>query len=236
MRLTTNTKLVDQRQKLARYFTFAGLAILLGSFAITLFNEQYLLFAYISLFVGFILAYVGATLANKWVKEPRADHAIEKALKGFDNKHHLYNWAFPTSHFLLTPTGILVFKIKSQDGQIYCRNGKWNRPWKWTRIFGGMGEETVGNPIVELKAEIESTRKWLADKMENAALVPIDGYVVFTNPLAQLTIDDPNLPVVRADDLKDILRKSKRGAALPPQVQADLAKALNEEKDAETTE
>lgn len=234
MRLFTDEKLINRQSKIARYATFGGLAVLAASLFVS-FSENYLL-AYASLFIGFILAYFGSTMANRWIKEPRADHALAKALKGFDNKYQLYNFLPPVPHFLVTPTGILVFKIKSLDGAINCVSGKWNRPWKMSRMIGGMGQEPLGNPIADLNIEIAKVKKFIADKMPNATLVPVDGYVIFTDPKVELSIDDPALPVVTADNLKETLRKSKRGAVLPPQTQDALAKLFSQDAHGETTE
>ncbi len=235
MRLTTNDKLIERQSKLARYATFGGLVILLGSLITSFSNTFPIEIAYALLFVGFLLAYVGAVLANKYVKEPRADHALEKALKGFDNKNHLYNFLFPTPHLLLTPTGLIVFKVKPQDGSITCRGDKWQRPFQISRLLGGMGQEGLGNPTVELRDEIAKMRNWLADKLDNAAMVPIDGYIVFTDPRAQLTIEESTAPTVRVQDLKDTLRRSKRGAALTPDLYDKLQTALDAEADGKTT-
>ena len=75
----------------------------------------------------------------------------------------------------------------------------------------------------------------LTDKIENAATVPVEGYVVFTDPRARLTIDDPSLPVVMANDLKDTLRKSKREQPLPLTVVEKLDSVLTEYANAKTT-
>lgn len=232
MRLSSNDKLIERQSKIARYATFAGLAALLGSLVVS-FGDNILL-AYLSLALGFFLALIGSTLANKWIKEPRADKALEKALKGFDNKHHLYNYLLPVDHVLLTPTGLLVLKIKPHDGPVNCQNGKWNRPWRITRLFGAMGQEPLGDPIKEMNQAIATLRQFLADKIENAALVPVDGYAVFTHPRAQLAVDDAALPVAQAADLKEILRKSRRGAALSPRLYDNLETILNQAADAKT--
>jgi len=235
MRLTTNEKFIDRQGKIARYATFGGLAILLGSL-VTSFNNTFPIgVSYALLFAGFILAYIGAVLANKYIKEPRADHALEKALKGFDNKNHLYNFLLPAQHVLLTPSGLLVLKVKTQDGPISCRGDKWQRPFQISRLFGGMGQEGLGNPAAELRAEIARMKEWLAGKVDNAALVPIDGYVVFSDPRAQLTTEEPTVPVARAEDLKDSLRKSKRGAPMPPELYDKVQQILDEAANAKTT-
>src|SRR5574337_631385 len=149
MRLTTNTKLIERQSRIARYATFGGLGVLLISLISSFVSIENILFSYISLFVGLMLAYTGSTLANKWIREPRADNALTKALKGFDNKHHLYNYLLPASHVLTTPNNLVVFRVKPHDGSIRFEDGKWKRPRKFSRIFGGMGQEQLGDPVAE---------------------------------------------------------------------------------------
>ncbi len=234
MRFTTNEKLIERQSKLARYATFGGLAVLLGSL-VTSFTGQFpIAVAYVLLFIGFGLAYAGATLANKWIKEPRSDHALAKALKGFDNRHHLYNFVLPASHVLLTPVGLIVFKVKTTGGRVICEGDKWRGVWQWSRLFGGMGQEPVGNPSSDLRADIAKIKSLIADRVEGAAMVPIDGYVVFTDPAVELTVTNPTVPVLRVEELKDTLRKTRHGAPLTPQLLQDLKTALDEEANAKT--
>ncbi|MBI4787580.1 MAG: NERD domain-containing protein [Chloroflexi bacterium] len=235
MRFTTNEKLIARQSKIARYATFAGLAVLLASLVTSFAGNFPILVAYALLIVGFALAYVGAILAQKWVKEPRADNALARALKGFDNKFHLYNYLLPVNHVLLAPTGLIVFKVKSNDGKITVQGDRWLSPFRWTRMFGGMGQEPLGNPAADVRGDIEKMKKLLADKLEGAGVVPVDGYVVFTDPKAQLAIQDAGVPVVRVEDLKDTLRKSKRGPVLAPKLLEDLARVLDAEANAKAT-
>jgi hypothetical protein len=236
MRITTNTKLIERQSKIARYSTFAGLGILLISLISSFLSIENILFSYISLFVGLILAYLGSLLANKWIREPRADKALEKALKGFDNKHHLYNYLLPAAHVLATPTGVVVFRVKSIDGEITCRDDKWKRARHFSQLLGGMGQEPLGNPTQELNVEIASIRKLLAEKSENAAQVPISGYVVFTAPKLELDIENASVPVVRTEQLKDTLRKGKQALALPQQLLSHVEKVLDEQANAKATQ
>jgi hypothetical protein len=234
MRITTNEKLIKQRSTIARYTTFGGLGLLLASL-VTSFTSDYIGLAYAALLIGFICAIIGSTLANRWIKLPRAEQVLEKSLKGLDNRNHLYNYFPPTPHIMIMPTGLLVFKTKIVDGTVTCRNGKWGRPWKWTRLIGGMGQEPLGDPIAELQLDLSKLREWLSAKIEDAALIPIDGYVVFTDPRTVVTVDDKDLPVVPPDELKDTLRKSKRGPVLAQTLLDNLERILNEQADAKTT-
>ncbi len=235
MRVNTNDKLIDRQSKIARFATFGGLAILLASLVTSFTGNFPIAVAYALLFAGFSLAYVGAILANKWIKEPRADHALAKALKGFDNKFHLYNYLLPAAHVLLTPTGLLVFRVKSNDGRITCLNDRWSSPFRFSRLFGGMGQDPLGSPSRDLSDDIAKVKKLVADKVEGAAMVPVDGYVVFSDPRAELYVDNCSVPIVRVEDLKDTLRKGKRGPILQQKLLDDLDRALNDRADAKTT-
>jgi hypothetical protein len=233
MRLTTNDKLIQQRSTWARYLTFAGMGLLLASL-VTSFMTDYIALAYGTLLGGFVVAMVGSYLANKWIRPPRADQALEKSLKGFDNKHHLYNYLLPVEHVMVAPSGVWVFKVKSHDDQIVYQNGKWNRPWKWSRLFGAFAQEPLGDPTAELQEDIAKIKQLLAEKIPDMA-IPVDGYVVFSHPRAQLTMDDANLPVVMADDLKDTLRKRKRAEPLPVPILERIEKTFDEYVDAKAT-
>jgi hypothetical protein len=241
MRLTTNDKLIERQSKIARYATFGGLAVLLGALVTTFTRDiskdtNALIIAYAMLFVGFILAYVGAVLGNKYIREPRADRALEKALKGFDNKNHLYNFVLPLPHVLLTPSGIVILKVKSSGGSVTCKGDKWSGDAWWKRLIGGMGQEPLGNPSQELRGDIAAMKEWLASKMENAALVPVDGYVVFSDPRVQLSVEEASAPVARAGELKDVMRKGRRGAPLAPQLYEQVHRILDDEANAKAAQ
>ncbi len=232
MRVTTNDKLVERQSKIARYATLGGLLIL-GASLVTSFTGNFpILVSYVLLIIGFGLAYVGAVFANKWVKEPRADSALAKAMKGFDNKFHLFNYLLPAAHVLMTPTGLVVFRVKANDGVITCQGNKWQTPFRLSRLFGGMGQEPLGNPLAELNDDITRIKNFLADRVDNAGSVPIDGYVVFSDPRAQLNVENCEAPVVRVEEIKDTLRKAKRGPVLTPQLYENLDRVLSEEADA----
>jgi hypothetical protein len=207
------------------------MGLLLASL-VTSFTTDYIALAYGTLLGGFVVAMVGSYLANKWLRPPRADLALEKALKGFDNKHHLYNYLLPAEHVLVAPSGVWVFKTKYHDDDIVCKNGKWNRPWKWSRLFGAWAQEPLGDPIAELQEEIQKIKRLLA---RVDAAVPVDGYVVFTHPQARLNIDDPSLPVVMVSDLKDTLRKRKGAPVLPPPILNQIETIFDEYANAKAT-
>jgi hypothetical protein len=136
---------------------------------------------------------------------------------------------------LLTPTGLLVFKVKSQEGTVSCSGENWRRPFALSRLVGGLGQEGLGNPTAELRDEIAKMKKWIADHVEGASAVPIDGYVVFSSDKLNLELNEPSVPVVRVDGLKEALRKAKRGAPLSSDLYEKLSLALDGQPSAKAT-
>ncbi len=98
-----------------------------------------------------------------------------------------------------------------------------------------MGQDPLGNPSRDLSDDLAKVKKLLAEKVEAAAMVPVDGYVVFSDPRADLYLDNCSAPILRVDDLKDTLRKSKRGPMLQPKVIDELDRVLTEQADAKAT-
>ena len=90
MKVVTDKKLVAQGQKYGKIASLVGLAVLIAGLLVS-FRQMSILLAYGCLIVGFIISNIGIYLANKWVREPRADQALAKVLKGFDDKYTLYN-------------------------------------------------------------------------------------------------------------------------------------------------
>ena len=118
MRVTTNEQLLKRRAKIVRWTSLIGLVVL-GGGLVASFSDEYIYAAMPALVLGFVLANISAYNANRYVKEPRSDQALEKALRGFDNTFHLFNFTAPVPHVLLTPSRIYVLTVKAQDGQIW---------------------------------------------------------------------------------------------------------------------
>jgi hypothetical protein len=157
-----------------------------------------------------MLASIGTYNMNRWVKQPRADQALDKALKGFDNKHLLYHYTLPAAHVLLAPSGLFVFTIKGHHGEIRCEGEKWRHKFNWGRLLLFFGQEGLGNPTREVRGEIERLRRFLDSRLPEADDVPIEGLIVFTNPRARLELIDPAVPVVSSNKLKNFLRQLKK--------------------------
>jgi hypothetical protein len=173
-----------------------------------------------------LLASVGTYNMNRWVKEPRADQSLDKALKGFDNRHFLYHYTLPAAHVLLAPSGLFVFTVKDHHGEIRCEGEKWRQKFNWGRLLLFFGQEGLGNPTREVRGEVERLRRFLNSRLPEADM-PIEGLIVFTNPGARLELIEPAVPVVSSKKLKTFLRQLKK-KRIPAEQRKELAEIFEE--------
>jgi hypothetical protein len=228
MQVVTNEKLIKNRARLGRGASFAGLAVLFLGLLASL-SPQWLLASFGCLFVGFVLSQVGLYHANRWIKEPRADQALDKILKGFDDRYHLYNYVLRAPHVLLAPFGLCVINPKQQGGQVRCEGEKWRHKAGWKRgILRFFGQEGLGNPAKEVRADVEKLSKWASEQVGKQE-VPIEGVVVFTNPQVDLEAEAPSVPVLDGTQFKLLLRDLSKERPIPGSQWKQLAEILGRE-------
>ena len=189
-------------------------------------NWVYISFAALPL--GFIFASFGSYFINRFARRrwpgmktvARPDELLERSLKGFDDKYSYFAWSLPANHVLVGPAGIMVLALRSDRGKVTVQGDRWREPFSLGRIFTVFAREGVGNPAYELEDQIQKLRKMLADDPNNGlgdALqnVPIEPIALFLNPNIQITAEKPTIAVLRADQLKDHVRRRTREVKVP---------------------
>lgn len=208
MQSITNEPKVVRGQRIGKIGTMVGLGFLVAGLVISLLlkesNLVWLSFA--CLILGLVVSSIGSLNMNRWVREPRADQALEKALKGFDDRYRLYNYYLPAPHVLLCPLGLFVMTAQGQDGVIRFEGEKVRRDFSVGRALRFMADEGLGKPFAEAEQHVNALRKFLADQDWDGDL-DIQSLIVFTNPAAQLHVSDPPLPIVNPKGVKKALRK-----------------------------
>ncbi|MFQ6058199.1 MAG: nuclease-related domain-containing protein [Anaerolineae bacterium] len=228
MQVLTNERLIKSQARVSR-ITILGSFVILTIGLLASFRTQWLLVSYVALILGVGMSGIGIRNANKWVKEPRADQLLAREMKGFDDRHRLYNYLLPAEHVLLSPYGLFVLTVKRQEGEIRCQGERWHHEFSWRRLLAGFGSERLGNPTQELRRDMERVRQLVARHLPQEE-VPIEGVIVFTNPQARLKIVNAPLPVVVIKKLKSFLRgASRRGKKMSGALRAELERVLDEE-------
>jgi hypothetical protein len=226
MKVIVNERLVKRQAAIGKWASLIGMGALLAGLFVSWRWSNQITASFGCLIVGFILASIGTYNMNRWVKEPRADQALDKALKGFDNRHLLYHYTLPAVHVLLGPSGLFVFTVKDHHGEIRCEGEKWHHKFNWGRLLLFFGQEGLGNPTREVRGEMERLRRFLDSRLPEAD-VPIEGLIVFTNPRVELELIDPAMPVVSSKKLKNFLRQLKK-ERLPAEQRKELAEIFEE--------
>ena len=172
--------------------------------------------------IGFIFASFGSYFINRFARRrwpgiktiARPDEVVERSMKGFDDKYAYFAWSLPANHVLVGPSGISVMAVRSDRGKVTVQGDRWREPFSIGRFFTVFAREGVGNPAFELEEQIKKLRALL----EKAPLpqgvsvddVPIEPMALFLNPEMQIKLENPSVAVLRADQLKDHLRRRTR--------------------------
>jgi hypothetical protein len=231
--VVTNEALAARRRRQAALCSLGGFVVLVAGLVVNLLgargggaDRSYVLYAYLALIAGSILSWVGMALSDRWALPPRPEQALEGALKGAGKGFRLYNWALPADHVLATPWGLVVAMVFNHDGPVVVHGRHWRdmRPI-WRRAFS-LGRRPVRDPSRLLALETRALSDALLTHDEGLGQVPIEGIAVFTRPGMALSVTEPNLPAVRADELREWLRAEGKRTAQSPTDRRRLERAL----------
>lgn len=190
-----------RRANLAHTASLGGLLILLGSVAVSLWKPELTWLSGTMLFGGGAAAMVGIYFANRWVKKPRPEDILEKALKGLSDQHRLYHYTPYGEHILLTPNGVVILQTVNLEGQFQYQDGRWRQRMTLSRALRFLVEERLGDPAQEARNQMQAVERYLAEDLPTDTPLPVQALIVFTHPLAQVKAANPPLPVVQPDKL-----------------------------------
>jgi hypothetical protein len=209
MQIITNERKVARGARVGKIGTLVGLGFLTAGLILSLALKENLTMIWLSflcLLVGLVASSIGTMNMNRWLKQPRADVALAQGLKGFDDKHRLYNYWLPAPHILLRPTGLVVLTALGQDGAIRLDGLKFQRKFSPVRLVRFMAEEGMGRPFAEGDNQVAGLRQFM-EKNGLVEDVEIQNVLVFYSPRAELAITDPPRPVVTTKGLKKALAR-----------------------------
>ena len=203
MKIFINRQKVKARALWSNAASVGGLLLLLASVLLPLFLPQRLTLAYVLMIAGLGVAMVGIYFANRWVRKPRPEDSLAKALKSFDDSYRLYHYpALPCDHLLLTPTGVVILEVFNLDGRFSYRQGRWKEAMTIGRALRYIVEEHIGDPValahqLQKDLDLRFKREFGAN-----AVIPIKTVVAFTHPAAELDVKEPPIPICKVEKLK----------------------------------
>ncbi|MBP8857693.1 MAG: hypothetical protein KBG60_06710 [Anaerolineaceae bacterium] len=225
MRVITNNKLIKKNIKIGKITTFSALGILLAGLIVTYIRKDQLIWSLIALAVGFIVSQVGMYYGSRWGRTPRPDEAIATALKGLDDKYTLYNYTSPVSHLLTGPAGLIPLIPLYSAGSISYNPEKQRyqqKGGKFIRKLSGM--DSLGKPDMDALSDATAIKKLLDSQLGKENYLDPTPLLVFVNPEATVDLSGAPVPGIKADKLKDYIRKLSKSQPAPLE---DIQKVTN---------
>ncbi len=210
--------------------------------------RNWALISFAALPLGFVCASLGSYFITRYARRRwagsatpgRPDEAFERSLKGLDDRFSLFIFSLPTAYTLVTPSQIINFAMRSDKGTIRVAGNKWREGWGMGRILTLFAREGVGHPPSDLADQEKKLRKYLAESQAGETQAdfteaPIEGAVVLLNADTKLELTgEPSVPVLRADQLKEYVRKRVKDVK-PTPVMKEAAAYMAEHNSATET-
>lgn len=201
-------------------------------------QQYWALASFIALPAGFIFASIGSYFINRFAARrwpnsktaARPNEMLARSMKGFDDKYAYFAYGLPSQYVVSGPCGVLLFVVRGDRGRITVDGDRWREPFSIGRFFTIFAREGLGNPareVAEQEAKMTTLLQSADSETEESAdlsTVPVAGAAVFLNSEVQLTLDGPTIPVLRADQVKDYIRRKTKEVRLP----GATVRALNE--------
>jgi len=226
VQIRTDEELIVRKSVAAKLGSGVGLVLVLSGL-ILLWVPWGSPWSYLAVLLGFVIGSAGNRQMNRWVNEPRADQVLSRALRGFDDRHYLYNYILPPDHVLLAPYGLFVIKAKGVEGRIRCLKDRWQRGFSLLRLLRGFAPETLGNPTKETRREMERLIEYIAQRLPGEE-IEVKGVIIFTHPQVQLEVRGAILPIMLLRSLKTHLRKAAKGGEMPEEIRKELVRIFDE--------
>ncbi len=220
-------KLIRKAQN-ANIASISGMVALLAGVVVPLvFPSLGQIAPLICILAGIAIAMVGIYQANRWVRKPRPEEQLSKALKGLDDKYVLYHYpsSLPCDHLMLTPDGVVILETVNLAGQFVYKDERWTERMSMGRALRSVVEERLGDPTRSALA----VQRYLVGKLlkltgETIAVKPV---IVFTHPGAELDLEpDGPVPVFPASKLKKHV--PIEGPRLSPETYQTIASFLED--------
>jgi hypothetical protein len=204
MKVVMNKAKLAQRAQNANIASISGMLALLAGVVLPLVVPSVgPVVQLVFILAGIAISMAGIYQANRWVRKPRPEQQLSKALKGLDDKYMLFHYpaSLPCDHVLLTPEGVVNLETVNLAGQFIYKDGRWVERMTMGRALRSIVEERLGDPTRSALA----VQHYLVGRLfeltgETIAVKPL---ITFTHPAAELDLQpDGPVPVYPSDKLK----------------------------------
>jgi hypothetical protein len=228
MIIVANEKVIKRNARIAQWTGLVGLVVLVGGVYLFFTQPENFPLIWATVLLGFILSQIGIYFTNRWGRRPRPDEHLNNALKGLETSYSIYHYVARAAHLLVGPAGVWVLLPRYQKGRVTYDRGRWRQRGGgffqgYMRIFG---QEGLGRPDLEIQSEIDSARRFLAKKLPDQELPPINAALVFTSDGVEVDAEDAPTLTVPLRKLREEIRKAAKTTRLPAEQVKEIQQAI----------
>lgn len=229
MQTITNEAYLRRRARIVWLLSVGGVAIMVVGAVLYYRGSSSITRPLVLILGGLVTGNVGLALGRRWLRRPRADEVLQKALSELGRQYRLYNYTPIAPHLLISPAGIHVLTVQRQYGRITYDGRRWRRGGHWMPSLLELNFDPLGNPTKRAMRETARVQEFLARELPGQE-VPVHSLIVFTHPRADVQATDPPVPVTHARDLKNVLREMmrERPTSLRARQRRQVEKLLND--------
>jgi nuclease-like protein len=193
MQIIENERRIKISTNIGRILPWIGLGILAVGWVLSLRGPEALPALLLSLPVGVLISMVGGYFADQFAG-PLAHHeALQKALKGLDQKYASVHYLLPAPHVLLSPGGCTVIVVKGHAGVVEFDGERWKHRDRGKFFRQLAGQSGLGNPTMETERQTQRLQAWLDEQLPGRE-IPIQTAILFVHPRVKLNTDDSPVP------------------------------------------
>lgn len=207
MQLVRNIGYIKAQQRRGRIFTAIGFIGLAIAFILVWWQRNYaplIIVAYALMIVGFLFFNMGLQTIGKFVsneRKKRPDEQVDQALTRLNDRYTVIHYAQigkkVIDHLIVHTSGVLVLTLREVTGQIVVDGQRWRKSGNPLGRLLNYSAPQLGNPSADNDSDVDTVREALRE-----AGLPdnVEGTIVFTSPLAEVSGESP-IDVVGIDEL-----------------------------------
>ena len=212
MQLVRNVGYIRAQQRRGRLLTavgFVGLAVAFALVWLQRENAPLIVASYALMIVGFLFFNMGLQTMGKFVsnaRKQRPDEQVDKALARLNDRYTAIHYAQlgkrTVDHLIVHTSGVLVLTIREVTGKIIVNDRVWRKGGNPLGRLMNYSAPQLGSPAGDNDAAVATVRETLRE-----AGLPddVEGAIVFTSPLAEVSGESP-IDVVGIDGLLELVR------------------------------
>lgn len=241
MRIVRHSNHIKQQKRKSKWLAFIGFLILTSAMFLAMLPNA-LLFAYVAMIGGFVMFNIGMQGIGRWTRNPRNDQVLDIRLKSLSDQTTLIHYAGITDakdkrkvvdHLLVYGGGLLILNAKEVDGKIQQKKSVWRKQGGMIRKMFSFSGPQLGNPSFENDRLVPTVEHWLS---ENQLEVDVMAATVFLHPRTELEIEEPDYPVLHAEEIPEFLRDLEIDESFTQDEKLRLVELLSAGEGVETPE